>query len=295
MNYESEMYGRNRYFSPIFQALMKVGLGIALSNNKFRAYNGEPIVIQTGLPPKYKKQDTGMIKEAIAGSYSFDLKIGKKPFVHYQFIIKENNVFVMDQPMGSLISTITDNDGIQAKEDYRILTSNTIVFDPGFKTLDIYDITAGMYKGSNTFDTLGMHAVFQSTINLLEEKYDVNLTVAQMQNILHKGFVTSFDRKQMSTAKISFDEELELCTQKICRDAIQKLISIYNYLQNHEFMIITGGTGNAWFSYIEDYFKNMKGLTILSANKNDTTLSNTYSNVRGYYYYLIGMLERRRR
>ena len=64
MNYESEMYERNRYFSPVFRALMKVGLGIALQSNYCRKYNGEPIMIQTGLPPEYKELDSEAFKEA---------------------------------------------------------------------------------------------------------------------------------------------------------------------------------------------------------------------------------------
>lgn len=48
MNYESEMYERNRYFSPAFSALMKAGLGIALLSNPVQANNGEPVFVQTG-------------------------------------------------------------------------------------------------------------------------------------------------------------------------------------------------------------------------------------------------------
>lgn len=298
MNYESEMYGRNRYFSPIFKTLVKVSLGIALMSNQFMKYFGEPIMVQTGLPPKYREQeqdDVDMIKEAISGSYNFELKIGKGNFQRFQFIVKQENVFVMDQPMGALISTVTDNSGRQKKEDFGILRSNTLVFDPGFKTLDIYDIVSSLCNGTNTFDNLGMYEIFRRTIETLHERYAVNLTVSGMQNALHKGYVTTFDRTCMGRKKIYFEEELEESTKVVCQQAIQKLTSIYNYLQNHDNLVITGGTGNAWFSYIEEFFKNMDGLNILSANRYDMTLSNVYSNVRGYYYYLVGMLERRRR
>jgi len=44
---------------------------------------------------------------------------------------------------------------------------------------------------------------------------------------------------------------------------------------------------------IRDYFRNMENLTILSANRNDKMLSNTYSNVRGYYLSLVSMLRHR--
>ena len=57
MNYESEMYGRTRYATPVFRALIKAGLGVALSANRYKKYQDEEIVVQTGLPPKYKRSE----------------------------------------------------------------------------------------------------------------------------------------------------------------------------------------------------------------------------------------------
>lgn len=295
MNYESEMYERNRYFSPFFGALMKAGLGIALSSNQFGKYRGEPIVVQTGLPPKYRQQDTELIKEALSGDYEFDMRIGRNAFRHFRFSIREEDVYVMDQPMGSLISAITGNDGRQSQADCLVLKSNTLVFDPGFKTLDVYDISAGMFKDSNTFDTLGMHEVFRRTADDLRTRYGAHVPVSNMQTALRKGYVNSFDRRTLSSRKVEFESILEQRSSEVCLEAVQKLISIYDYMRDHDYLIVTGGAGNAWLPFIENYFRNMESLTILGANKNDLSLSNTYSNARGYYLYLVGMLARRRR
>lgn len=291
MNYESEMYERNRYFSPAFGALMKAGLGIAIQSNPFQSYNGEPIFVQTGLPPEYKELDSADLKEAIAGDYEFDLKIGKNPFRHYKFSISENYVFIMDQPMGSLYSAITDNDGVQGQFGLQVLKARTLVLDPGFKTLDVYDISAGsVFNKPATFDNLGMHEIFDRTVNGLK---GANITVLGMQNALKRGYVTILDKRRMTNKKLKFESLLEQNTKDVCMEAIQKLISLYNYMQDHDYMIVTGGTGNAWYPMIRDYFRNMENLTILSANRNDKMLSNTYSNVRGYYLSLVSMLRHR--
>ena len=94
----------------------------------------------------------------------------------------------------------------------------------------------------------------------------------------------------MVNKKERFEDLLEKNTKDVCMEAMQKLVSLYNYMQNHDYMIVTGGTGNAWYPMIREYFRNMENLTILSANRNDKALSNTYSNVRGYYYSLVSML-----
>lgn len=293
MNYEAEMYERNRYFSPAFRALMKVGLGIALLSNPYRTYDEEMIVVQTGLPPEYRELDTEAITEALAGDYDFDLKVGKAPFRHFHFTVFKENVFVMDQPMGSLFSAITDNDGLQGQAGLQVLKSSTIVFDPGFKTLDIYDISGGMFKGSNTFDNLGMHEVFLRTIQSVKSRCSTNMTVLGMQEALRRGYITSFDRRKMETKRIAFDADLENSSRAVCEEALKKVVSLYNYLQNHDNLIVTGGTGDAWYPMVRDYFRNMESLHIIRANCNDISIPNVYSNVRGYYYRLIGMLRHR--
>lgn len=297
MNYESEMYGRNRYFSPIFRALMKVGLGMCMCGNHIRRYQGEEIFVQTGLPPKYKDEDMELIKESLAGDYDFEMRLGKGTFQHYAFTIREENIKVIDQPMGSLYAAITDGDGNQNQADFGILRSNTLVFDPGFKTLDIYDIAAGMIKkeNSNTFESLGMHEVFRRVVEEAQKKYHSGITIAGMQNTLRRGYFTSFDRKSLKNTKIDLDEILRHYTEEVCEEAIQKLLSIYNYMQGHDYMIITGGTGDAWFPIIQERFNEMGSLDIISANRYLPQLPNTYSNVRGYYYFLYGYLSHTRR
>ncbi len=290
MNYEDEMYGRNRYFSPVFRALMKAGLGIALTSNYVRPYKGETVIVQTGLPPKYREMDTEMMVEALEGDYDFEMKLGTGQFLSYRFSIAEENIYVMDQPMGSLFSAITMPDGSFSQEGRSVLKSNTVVFDPGFKTLDIYDISGGMFKGSNTFDTLGMYEVFKRTADYANDRYKANMTVAGMQGALRKGSFTAFDRRTLSSRAIDFSGILEKNTMGVCGEAVDKLLGLYNYLQDYEYLIVTGGTGDAWMPYIIDKFKGMASLQILSANKNDPSLSNTYSNVRGYYYYLVKSL-----
>jgi len=293
MNYENEMYGRNRYFQPAFRALMMAGLGIALSPTMQRQYHGEPIYVQTGLPPKYRAQDTPMLKETISGTYDFEMRAGRGAFRRYSFTVLPDNVFVMDQPMGSLISAITQPDGSQQASDIRLLRSSTLVFDPGFMTLDIFDISAGMVRESNTFDTLGMHEAFARTVNDLSSRYGASVTVPGMQNAIRRGYVTAFDRHEMRSQNISFEAMLQKYSDDVCDEAIGKLVSIYNYMQDHSCMIVTGGTGDAWLPRIRDYFSRMQSLSIISADRYSDGLSNVYSNVRGYYMYRVSALARK--
>ena len=81
-NYEMETYGRNRYYSPVFRAIMKTGLAFGLMGSQGRAWNPstDKVVVQTGLPPKHRAADSGFLRDAIAGEYNFEVKFGNGPF-----------------------------------------------------------------------------------------------------------------------------------------------------------------------------------------------------------------------
>ena len=70
-------------------------------------------------------------------------------------------------------------------------------------------------------------------------------------------------------------------------DVVEKLKSVYDYFSDYSYIICTGGTYDAWKEDFDEVFKDMKTLQIISGNANDPSLSNVFSNVRGYYYNLI--------
>ena len=55
-------------------------------------------------------------------------------------------------------------------------------------------------------------------------------------------------------------------------------------LYEYDYLIVTGGTGEAWFDIINEYFKNMETLTIVRGSQNDD-LPGVFANVRGYYMF----------
>lgn len=291
MNYEQEMYGRNRYFTPTFRAITKAGIALGLMKTFTGAWDGVmPITIQTGLPPKYLIADREDIKEAIAGNYDFEIKVGKMPFERYTFTIHPENVFVMDQPMGTMVSCVTDKDGVVSKEQSKLLGERTLIADPGFNTFDTYDIASKMIHGEPQTLDIGMAEILRRTAEELNSTYETNLTVTDMQMALRRGYITRFNRRARSTDRIEFSDILERKNREVCLEAMDKLMSMYSYLQYHDNLVVTGGTGSAWFPMVKEYFSGMQTLNIISGNRNDISLSNIYSNVRGYYLYRVGKI-----
>lgn len=286
-----ELYGRNRYFSEIFTIITRVGMGIGMLANKWDSPTGKRIMLQTGLPPAYLKSDSPLIKEALAGTHKFSIKIGKEKWMSYNFTLPEENIFVMPQPMGTLFSIVTDNRGCQIPEASKYFKSAMLIFDPGFGTLDVFDMRNRLIKSSETFDNLGMKRVLEETANLILEKYGQEITIPEMQKYLQSGQIKYRDRKARTTKLVSFSDLLEEANIKVCHEALSKIDTMYNGLYDHDYLVITGGTGAAWNDIIREYYKGMETLKIVSGNQNDN-LPYIFSNVRGYYMYLINKLRK---
>ena len=287
----AELYGRNRYSSDIFKVISRVGMGIGMLTNQYDTPNGKKLVVQTGLPPAYLKTDTPYLKEALAGHHNFSIKIGNKSWVSLEYDLDEDSIFVMPQPMGTLLSISTDNSGKTIPEAAKYFKSSMLIFDPGFGTLDVFNIRNKMIESTETFDNLGMKRVMQETSNMILDKFHQEVPVPAMQKLLTTGEVKCFNRKERKTTMNDFSDLLEKASEKVCYEALQKVDNIYNNLIDHDYLVVTGGTGDAWKAMITEYYSGMDSLKIISGNQNDM-LPTIFSNVRGYYLYIVNKMKR---
>ena len=80
-------------------------------------------------------------------------------------------------------------------------------------------------------------------------------------------------------------ELLKTSSDEIFIQAMEKAKNMTNSFRDFNFLIISGGTGEAWFPQIKEYLSGLKTLTVLPGNLQDATIPLLYSNARGYYFY----------
>ncbi|MCR5670737.1 MAG: ParM/StbA family protein [Butyrivibrio sp.] len=294
VNDESErvMYGRDRYDDEMFNVIAATGLGIALLPNAYGHPSTDRIIVQTGLPESYL-EDTPMIRECLAGTYDFSLKVGNADWKSLKFKVDAKDVYVMSQPKGSLFSICMKNDGSFHPDVSRYLSSNVIIFDPGFGTFDIFIVNNGAVVKGETAQNLGMRRVLHDTSVIIKDKYGISIPVPAMQKYLQTGTVRSIDRKTLESKEYPFGNYLFDSSEKVCEEAISRMFKAIGGVEkliDYNYLIITGGTGDAWLNIIKDKLKNVSTLNIIPANQNDTSLPLVYSNSRGYYYYRFNKL-----
>ena len=290
----SSLYGRNRYFSPMFKVISRVGIAIGMIARNDVGPNGKTIVLQTGLPPKYIKSDSKHLRESLTGVHDFEIRIGAGKWTRFTFSLPAENIRIMPQPMGSLISASTDKNGKKTADADKLVSSNSkvLIMDAGFGTNDLYYIRNGTVTldDCETFPNLSMRRVFKETTDEILKRYEKEIPVSAFQNYLEKGTVDVFNKMLRETTEESFAEILDEKSKEICYKALDKIDEIYDYLQNCNYFIVTGGTGAAWIGLVKERYANMRTLAVMGANQNDE-LPHIFSNVRGYYFYLVGKLE----
>jgi len=293
---ETELYTRMRYYSPSFIIPARVGIALSLLPDMAGCAEGKTIAVQTGLPPKYMDEDRKYITDVLSGTHEFELKVGVASWVKYQFYIPRENIYIMPQPMGSMISVSVGSDGRPVPDARKYLSSNVVILDPGFGTLDDYEVVKGTIQGKGeTSPELGMREVLTRTCKDLYETYGIKLQVPQLQERLEDGRVWINDIRNMTRRAVDFSSFLGKNCRSVCADALEKMKTVHGYFRNTDYIIGTGGTYDAWKDDFTEALKGMEGLQIIPGNINDQTLPNIFSNSRGYYFRLIDALKKKQR
>ena len=290
-NTTASMYIKDRFSSPMFLVITRVGLALGMMQNQYGSPVDKTLTVQTGLPSEYVKTNSEDLINALAGTHNFKIKIGEENWKNFSFNLPKENISIMPQPMGSLISASSDINGGQMPIAKKYFSSNVLVFDPGFGTLDTFSIKNHMTENHYTFANLGMRRVLAETSEKIYDKYHIEIPVPAMQKCLETGTFRHINKAERKSVLVEFADILNECNQNVCYEALRTIDDSYDGMFRHDYMIITGGTSAAWESMIRGYYKNMETLSIVNAWNNDN-IHPIFSNVRGYYMKRINNLKR---
>ena len=273
------------FLTPKYLVLFRVGLAFGARYNP-----GEPIKVQTGLPPAYMG-DRGEYVDALIGDHRFSIKVGNGEWEDFEISLTHEDIFVIPQPIGTLYALVQDNHGRVITEALnKFMNARILIVDGGFGTLDEYDIAKGTAMKSLSLSNLGMKRVLQETINCISQEYNTEVSVPEMQKVLGEGGVRVLDRKRHKSAQKPISQMLSKSSTKVCTEALQKMDADFNYLIDHNYLILTGGTSGAWKHHIKDYYKDMETLQVVYA-ADKTKLPIFFANVEGYYTALLFHLD----
>lgn len=276
---DASLYTRYRYKSDIFRVIMATGMCLGL----YGTGAGNEIFLQTGLPAEYKNRDTDALVSALSGDYDISIKIGNSDWVSFKYTLDSDHIGVMEQPQGTLCA-ITYQDGVVSETGRSVMRSNSMIFDVGFGTEDIFSIRAGYKDKHHTYSDTGMRAVFEEVIAQLSAKYPIDIKIFEFQKYLESGKASYFNREENGVFEVDFCDSLLKENAKLCEKSMNRLLQEYDNMLDYQYLIVTGGTGQSRFAQIQKFFEKYK-LKVLPGNLNTPDLPFCYSNVIGYYMF----------
>ena len=279
---EDAIFGRNHYLHADFKVVFETALGVALWDVDT---DGSDVFLQTGLPPAYMKKDEQYLRMVVEGEHNFKLTIARET-KEFHINLRKNMIDVMSQPMGSFNSLLFKDDGSYAPRAAELMKSNLLLFDNGFRTLDTFFIKANQLESKDSNNTLGMHRVFDETRKMISDELGAEIGIIAMQNILKTGVVRVNDLATFSSREYEIADYLEAANKKVCAEAIE---SIKDYIFDIKFLIMTGGTSDAWLDMFKEKLS-FAPVEILTGKEN-SNLPLIYQNARGYYMYRLHKLQ----
>lgn len=285
---DGEMFARKRYSTKSFRVLCHTAVALALQGRKD---NREPI-IQTGLPSSYLNEDANALKKALQIPADFSLRVGEGRWQDFTLKLAPDRIFCdMPQPAGSLYSVLIQNDGKYINDAKAYLYENILVMDIGFGTFDFYGLKNRVVECKESIDEIGMREVMLHTSKKIMEKTNEDIRIQALQKVMETGKVVSVDEEELRTEEISIAPLLQDACSEVFAEAFERAKGITNAFRDYRRIIITGGTGEAWYDQMKAAFANMKTAQIIPGNVNDH-LPFIYSNVRGYYLYRYNLNSR---
>lgn len=276
-------FDRNRYYTKEFIVLARTAVAIGLMDNEER--KNHPVLkpfVQTGLPAAYLKEDAPKIKSAFCKHGAYEVKIGNGPWMKFENTLNQRDISVMSQPAGTLNSLLFDDNGDRQENAKDLMNKNIIIADIGFGTFDPYGIVNRERVLEESINNLGMKRVLEVASEYIYKDYGKDIRISQMRKYMKDGEFKIVDIQAMKSKTVPLDGYIEKACKEVATMAAKKLYEIAGYFRDYNILVVTGGTGAAWFTYFKEILSGLEGLLIIPGNEGNK-LPIYYANARGYY------------
>lgn len=287
-----DKYSRYRYESPEYKILniTAVCANLFKKNKKDSLIidSDRKIVLQTGLPSSYAKKDEELVKDALWGKYEGSIQIGNNKAREFSFNIRKDDIYVMEQPQGTLCSVMYD---IPTQNAKNFIKENILVYDVGFGTEDIFSLKHGYTDKSISYVDTGTESVLEAVCEDIYNETGKDIKVVEIQKYLDSHIISFFDRRSRKVVQYDFKKSLDENTEKITLKSLERLMRETDDLSDYSYLIITGGSNYLRKSIIKNFFKDFPIKIIFAPLQKDERLL-TFANVLGFYNFRLGAINK---
>lgn len=297
---ETRLYSIDRIKSKEYKILAELGIYFGMLENNYTVNTDGDLYIQTGLPSTQTEEAevVSALRQAFIGKHQFSVKIGKNPWVDIDITVKEDNLKVMEQPFGTIWSLGATHEGKFLRKDL-LESKNVLVFDAGFYSIDTYYARSGRKTDTYTWQDHAMKEVLLRTSTDIElktstKKPKISEYTKYFTDPVNPGMII-YNKGQN---KHNIMESLMPNLVAIANEILVEMEERYEYFEEVHTLIMTGGTGKAYYEYFKNNIKKPDLEIILAENTekelNDKDYLNVvFANVTGYFNHLIKLIQKK--
>lgn len=243
---ENILYSKSRIRSEEYLVLLRVGLFLGLLTKDFNIPKKFTLKVKTGLPDQYMMDDRTTLKERFIGHHHYSVKIGSHNWTTVSFDIDEDDISVISQPFGTLWSIAANIHGDIVNSDL-FDSTNVLIFDGGYHTVDTYFNKAGSKGTSSTWTNIAMNEIYKKTRRKIYEGTHENKYMRQYEIVKYLKSSRPGEVPYSNKQWYAFDKDLIENTEEVAREAIRQLMVTYENLDDVDVIVCTGGTGKAFY------------------------------------------------
>ena len=295
-----EFYTEQRFTSGDFQVSLRAAIALALEKEGLPSHYDGTIYVMVALPHSCRARYTPAVVGATAGHHTFSMRLGQGYEKEYSFTIGDKNVMTVSQTIASILGETSDDHGKINRDKFFYLSNGpTLVLDGGYYTMGIVEVSKGGSVDDSKTESDVRHAMRNVNSQVAREVRKVRSDIEhyQVEYLLHQndGVIRYMQDGKAQTLDLKSLREQKI--RAVCGDFARYLDEKYNHLLDVRYVLVTGGTGAAFYPHLLAHFEKsgvMDREHILLASSSLCGIENPieFSIVVGAYKGLMGKLKK---
>ena len=232
------------------------------------------IVVGVALPHDYVDSVWPNISKFLIGEHHFEIEL-QDGIYELNFEIKPGRAIPASQAICALLGTAADDEGVIKNESNILKNLPALVIDGGYKTVGLFQLTkAYQVSEAESNENFAMGNVHKRVAKILQEEFGrTDIEAFSIPSIIENddGKIICINPNNHGTIELDVTEMINEEVAKICEELLDYLNEKYNNLLDTKEVIITGGTGAAYYDHVAKYLNeqrnHLRGKIILTSYK----------------------------
>ena len=219
------------------------------------------IVIGVALPNDANDVAWPNIERMVTKHHNFDIETADGRW-NIAFDVPNGHCTHASQVICALLGIASDDQGAIGKDSEILKNLPTVVVDGGYKTVGIFMLTqAHKVSAAESNVDFAMGNVHKEVARSLRDDYGrTNIEAYQIPSILEEdNGIVVYKGKEGGTEKVQIKDMILEKEKELCNGLINYLNDKFEDLLDVKQIIITGGTGAAYYHHISAYMNDKRG------------------------------------